>query len=229
MLLKKSLVRSFSRRGFTLIELLIVIAIILILISIALPNFLEAQLRAKVTKAEAEIRSVGMTLEMYRTDSRRYPPAALFEPTRFGKGANRFSLMLLTTPILYLLEIPQDPFCPIECKMRRPSPPLLIEFVELHQLDRKDGHGFVYWTPVSIAWPDPRPRPGTCAWVLETHGAHYGLASIGPDRDLDWYDTTDPCARKPDYGICLQTNSLYWYYSPTNGTNSNGDVVRRRP
>lgn len=41
-----------NRPGFTLIELLIVIAIILILIAIALPNFLEAQIRAKVTKAK---------------------------------------------------------------------------------------------------------------------------------------------------------------------------------
>ncbi|MBE7490114.1 prepilin-type N-terminal cleavage/methylation domain-containing protein [bacterium] len=41
--------RFKGHSGFTLIELLIVIAIILILISIALPNFLEAQLRAKVT------------------------------------------------------------------------------------------------------------------------------------------------------------------------------------
>ena len=47
-------------RGFTLIELLIVIAIILILIAIALPNFLEAQMRAKVTKANSEIRTLAV-------------------------------------------------------------------------------------------------------------------------------------------------------------------------
>ncbi len=41
--------RMRARTGFTLIELLIVIAIILILIAIALPNFMEAQMRAKVT------------------------------------------------------------------------------------------------------------------------------------------------------------------------------------
>lgn len=44
--------------GFTLIELLIVIAIILILIAIALPNFLEAQLRAKITRATANMRTL---------------------------------------------------------------------------------------------------------------------------------------------------------------------------
>lgn len=44
--------------GFTLIELLIVIAIILILIAIALPNFLEAQERARVTRGKAHLRSM---------------------------------------------------------------------------------------------------------------------------------------------------------------------------
>ena len=46
------------KKGFTLIELLIVIAIILILIAIALPNFLEAQIRAKVVNSTAEMKSL---------------------------------------------------------------------------------------------------------------------------------------------------------------------------
>ena len=46
-----------SGKAFTLIELLIVIAIILILIAIALPNFLEAQLRAKVARAAGAMNS----------------------------------------------------------------------------------------------------------------------------------------------------------------------------
>jgi len=56
-----------SRKGFTLIELLIVIAIILILIAIALPNFLEAQIRARVTKANGEMRSLATALFDYNT------------------------------------------------------------------------------------------------------------------------------------------------------------------
>ncbi|MCA9440254.1 MAG: prepilin-type N-terminal cleavage/methylation domain-containing protein [Candidatus Omnitrophica bacterium] len=59
--------------GFTLIELLIVIAIILILISIALPNFLEAQTRAKVTRAEADIRNLATAIEFFRTEHAHYP------------------------------------------------------------------------------------------------------------------------------------------------------------
>ena len=52
------LFKNNLNQGFTLIELLIVIAIILILIAIALPNFLEAQLRATTTKAAANLKSI---------------------------------------------------------------------------------------------------------------------------------------------------------------------------
>ncbi len=60
------------RWGFTLIELLIVIAIILILIAIALPNFLEAQIRAKVARVKAELRTVATAVESYRTANTHY-------------------------------------------------------------------------------------------------------------------------------------------------------------
>jgi len=56
------------RKGFTLIELLIVIAIILILIAIALPNFMNARIRAKVLQTKADMKAVSEAIHLYAND-----------------------------------------------------------------------------------------------------------------------------------------------------------------
>lgn len=94
--------------GFTLIELLIVIAIILILIAIALPNFLEAQIRARVTKANSDLRSIGIALEAYYLDFGYYPGES--ESTWAEQSANEQGLKRITTPNPYITSIPEDPF-----------------------------------------------------------------------------------------------------------------------
>jgi len=99
-----------SVKGFTLIELLIVVAIILILIAIALPNFLEAQIRAKVTKSQAELRSLLIAFESYSLDWKVYPNRT--EQDFSTQPTVDRGMLKLTTPVAYIQELPRDPFCP---------------------------------------------------------------------------------------------------------------------
>ena len=91
-------------RAFTLIELLIVVSIIAILAVIAVPNFLEAQVRSKVARVKSDLRTMATALEAYFSDENRYPPVPM------GLGPRFWRLKPLTTPIAYISDIPSDPF-----------------------------------------------------------------------------------------------------------------------
>jgi prepilin-type N-terminal cleavage/methylation domain-containing protein len=54
-----------SRRGFSLIELLLVVAVILIVASIAVPNFLKSRLRANEAAAVASLRMINTAAITY--------------------------------------------------------------------------------------------------------------------------------------------------------------------
>ena len=93
--------------GFTLIELLIVVAIIGILAAIAVPNFLNAQVKAKVSKTEAEMQTFVTACEMYRLDHGKYfPHAGWPDSVIHVPWQNKY----LTTPIAYVAAQPRDIF-----------------------------------------------------------------------------------------------------------------------
>ncbi len=92
-------------KAFTLIELLIVVAIIAILAAIAVPNFLEAQIRAKCSRARADMRTMNTAIQAYFIDMKAYPQAEI-------NGTLKY-LHQVTTPIAYASEIHhKDPFTP---------------------------------------------------------------------------------------------------------------------
>jgi len=96
------------RAGFTLIELLIVVAIIAILAAIAVPNFLEAQVRAKASRVKADMRTLAGGMETYRIDHNAYPPHLKADG---GEISYPERYVYLTTPVSYLTAIPAaDPF-----------------------------------------------------------------------------------------------------------------------
>ena len=115
-------------RAFTLIELLIVVAIIGILAAIAVPNFLNAQMRAKISRAMADMRSLSTGVEQLRLDRGVLLIDFWDDDTAKGqermredfKGAGGSSQndrggtaglwVPLTTPVSYMASIPVDPF-----------------------------------------------------------------------------------------------------------------------
>src|SRR5881394_947064 len=103
-----------ARRAFTLIELLIVVGIISILALIAVPNFLEAQIRAKVTRGKADLRTIATALEAYHVDTNHYPPdydSNIYPGVTVVDESLTYAQ--LTTPIAYITSVPRDPFRPI--------------------------------------------------------------------------------------------------------------------
>lgn len=105
----RGLRRPGGLNGFTLIELLIVIAIILILIAIALPNFLEAQIRARVTKSKAELRTIETGMMAYYLDWKVYPWESEND-CAYPQPRTRCGLAWLTSPVAYITAIPDDTF-----------------------------------------------------------------------------------------------------------------------
>lgn len=90
-------------KGFTLIELLIVVAIIAILAAIAVPNFLEAQTRSKVSRAKSDMRTYATAIESYFVDYNSYVPCSTYGiPGRGVNAAAKPVLERLSTPIAYL-------------------------------------------------------------------------------------------------------------------------------
>ena len=92
-------------KGFTLIELLIVMAVMAILMTIAIPSFRGMQQEAKRTKVLADLRTLRLAIEsFYKSNDNSYPPA----------GTDTWENILITsTASANLIESPlMDAFAP---------------------------------------------------------------------------------------------------------------------
>ncbi len=178
--------------AFTLIELLIVVAIIAILAAIALPNFLEAHTRAKVSRARADLRTLATALEAYRTDYNAYP-VFMDGALEMIRPVSR-RMIPLTTPISFITSLPR----------RDVFPDKTIDDI----VDTYD-----YAEAASFA------RRGDTQPSYRTRGAEWRLSSSGPDGVNTW---GGPLSINP-------IDNPGFDYDPTNGTTSNGDIVRVGP
>ena len=62
------------KKAFTLIELLVVIFIIAVLMGVLMPSLSRAREQAKIIAVDAELRQIGVALEMYFENNHKFPP-----------------------------------------------------------------------------------------------------------------------------------------------------------
>lgn len=205
-------------KAFTLIELLIVVAIIAILAAIAVPNFLEAQTRSKISRNLADMRTIATCLETYVVDNNKYPPSDSW-------GLSEEGLQRLTTPITYCTSSPDDVFRKKGFLYGQQSNPPSNNFpntfspnpVQIRDTILNDrGYGYQSLEPSNrttftsdyarfkLVVGTNQFAPATFRYPSEIG---FQLRSVGPD----------------------QADSQVLPYDATNGTISNGDIMRWGP
>ncbi|MDX2175573.1 MAG: prepilin-type N-terminal cleavage/methylation domain-containing protein [Candidatus Sumerlaeia bacterium] len=197
--------------AFTLIELLIVVAVIAVLAAIAVPNFLDAQVRSKSSRVHEELSALRSALFAYYADHREYPPmrpesvwsirrvylapaaaqaqGGWWQPTPLPSDSwntQRPELGALTTPVAYI-----GPFIPADIYADwRGTPYAYVNFGDLARLLPEHWAG--------------------------AHGHNFMLYSFGPDVDQ---------AQEFTSTIKDLMNGPFQHYDPTNGTTSPGDIL----
>ncbi len=193
-----------KKKGFTLIELLIVVAIIAILAAIAVPNFIEAQTRSKVSRSKADMRTLTTAIEAYATEYNSYPP----DGSKSGDGdcfwyvPNR-----VTTPIAFITSAKLvDPFRTVEdFDPSIDSPDGLNYTVDDYRRYRYRNFEYTYGS-----------YPGRVAIYEDIYGK-WELIGNGPDSNAG------PFVYPNIGGFTMELDVPY---DATNGTTSRGNLIR---
>lgn len=85
--------RAGYREGFTLVELLVVIGIIVVLFTIATPIIMTARRNAERTRAQADLNTVALALEAYKSDFKDYPRPDVTTAASAGRAVLAWALI----------------------------------------------------------------------------------------------------------------------------------------
>ena len=202
------ILNSQRARAFTLIELLIVVLIIAILAAIAIPNFMEFQTRAKVSRVKVDMRTIAIALEAYCVDEGTYPG-----PQCDGVGGIYHYIERLTTPIAYLTTSPTDPFGDIVGVRANKRHILRFEYGagKAGQHASQNGQG-------SGPWNNSFPND---VWLLDSAGPDMIEDTIQPNSQFNTLGFPWLYAQVSHEGELIGL-----VYDPTNGSNSRGNIQR---
>jgi len=205
------------RRAFTLIELLIVVAIIAILAAIAVPNFLEAQTRSKISRVKSDMRSFSVAMEAYHVDNGRYAVpsddrGAYIPSPVMALTVNPMETrlpILLTTPVAYITSLSHDPFAE---KVRHGESQIYHcitwDYVQIRRNNSPTSNWNTVWRVFFLEVTGQEP-PSNVA---------YFFVSFGPDKK---HDMNVPHITAPTGPHVHGSGQIY---DPTNGTISDGDI-----
>lgn len=99
-----SIVQKYNaRRGFTLVELVVVMAIIGVLATLLMVNFVNVSARGRDGTRKSDLQQMRTALELYRSDVGSYPETANF-PTCGSPFTNPND-----TGVVYMQKVPCDP------------------------------------------------------------------------------------------------------------------------
>lgn len=177
-------------KAFTLIELLIVVAIIGILAAIAVPNFLNAQIRAKVSRVYSDTRSLSNAIEMYKMDNNAVP----YPKLPAGDTDWYMRQVRLTTPISYINSLPLDPFF------------LPVNRYDAARHDRKGVYDYVGKAYSGLTW-------GFAVGDLAER-ADYFIRSPGPDGGSSPTPWTHGSIYDSSNGLVSQGDIFYISFQP---------------
>jgi prepilin-type N-terminal cleavage/methylation domain-containing protein len=214
------------RRAFTLIELLIVVAIIAILAAIAVPNFLEAQVRSKVSRVKNDMRTLTTAVEAYYVDYNSYTNDS---DGQFVTGYNGFTR--LTTPVAYITSLAKDPFQDKIDPNResvgdlKPSP-----FYQMGSGSDQNGWNGYYSSlptkPTKLLSDGTFGGPKVNCYLIVSQGPDY-MDNTGSLHYFPWGSggaTTYAVTTKK--GVTSDNTATLLTYDSTNGTRSAGDIYR---
>ncbi len=87
-------IHKSNRRGFTLVEIMIVVAIIALLASIAVPGFLRARKRAQASRVVNDLRLIDSAVDQYAIETNKMGGATVSVPdwtNYIKKGTNLYT------------------------------------------------------------------------------------------------------------------------------------------